>query len=57
MLSLRLRYFNDAGADEGGEGGELYDPETHLIPLALAAAAGTGPELQIFGTDYSTPGR
>jgi UDP-glucose-4-epimerase GalE len=50
-----LRYFNAAGADESGEIGELHDPETHLIPLALAAAAGLGPELQIFGSDYPTP--
>jgi len=50
-----LRYFNAAGADESGEIGELHDPETHLIPLALAAAAGVGPELQIFGSDYPTP--
>jgi UDP-arabinose 4-epimerase len=50
-----LRYFNAAGGDESGEIGELHEPETHLIPLALCAAAGMGPELQIFGTDYSTP--
>jgi len=50
-----LRYFNAAGADESGEIGELHDPETHLIPLALAAAAGKGPELQVFGSDYPTP--
>jgi UDP-glucose-4-epimerase GalE len=49
-----LRYFNAAGADETGEIGELHDPETHLIPLALRAAAGLGPELQVFGSDYST---
>jgi UDP-glucose-4-epimerase GalE len=49
-----LRYFNAAGADESGEIGELHEPETHLIPLALAAAAG-GPELQVFGSDYPTP--
>ena len=49
-----LRYFNAAGADESGEIGELHDPETHLIPLALKAAAGTGPELQLFGDDYPT---
>jgi UDP-arabinose 4-epimerase len=52
-----LRYFNAAGADESGELGELHEPETHLIPLALRAAAGTGPELQVFGTDYPTPDR
>jgi UDP-arabinose 4-epimerase len=50
-----LRYFNAAGADESGEIGELHDPETHLIPLALSAAAGNGPELHIFGSDYPTP--
>src|SRR4029077_4921727 len=50
-----LRYFNAAGADESGEIGELHEPETHLIPLALRAAAGTGPGLQVFGSDYPTP--
>ncbi len=50
-----LRYFNAAGADEGGEIGELHEPETHLIPLALGAAAGARPELQVFGSDYPTP--
>jgi len=50
-----LRYFNASGADESGEIGELHDPETHLIPLALRAAAGVGPALQVFGSDYPTP--
>ena len=50
-----LRYFNAAGADESGDIGELHKPETHLIPLALSAAAGSGAELQIFGSDYPTP--
>jgi UDP-glucose-4-epimerase GalE len=50
-----LRYFNAAGADESREIGELHEPETHLIPLALSAAAGRGAELQIFGADYPTP--
>ena len=50
-----LRYFNAAGADESGEIGELHEPETHLIPLALSAAAGVGPDLQVFGSDYPTP--
>ena len=50
-----LRYFNAAGADDSGEIGELHEPETHLIPVALRAAAGLGPELQVFGTDYPTP--
>jgi UDP-glucose-4-epimerase GalE len=50
-----LRYFNAAGADESGEIGELHDPETHLIPLALAATGASAPPLQVFGTDYPTP--
>src|SRR5437879_12642554 len=50
-----LRYFNAAGADESGEIGEWHDPETHLIPVALRAAAGLGPELNVYGSDYPTP--
>jgi UDP-arabinose 4-epimerase len=50
-----LRYFNAAGADESGEAGECHEPEPHLIPLALRAAAGFGPELELYGTDYPTP--
>lgn len=50
-----LRYFNAAGADESGEIGECHEPEPHLIPLALRAAAGFGPELELYGTDYPTP--
>ncbi len=52
---LSLRYFNAAGADAEGEYGEDHDPETHLIPLVLDAAAGRRPEVKIFGTDYPTP--
>jgi UDP-arabinose 4-epimerase len=49
-----LRYFNAAGADPEGELVERHNPETHLIPLAIDAAGGHGPPLQIFGTDYAT---
>ena len=48
-----LRYFNAAGAT--ARSGEHHDPETHLVPLALRAAAGSGPALKVFGTDYDTP--
>jgi len=54
LRSMVLRYFNAAGADPGGEIGEDHDPETHLLPLAIAAALGRGPELALFGTDYPT---
>jgi UDP-glucose-4-epimerase GalE len=49
-----LRYFNAAGADESGEIGEVHDPETHLIPLALGATPKASTPLQIFGIDYPT---
>ena len=52
LRSVSLRYFNVAGATEGS--GEDHDPETHLIPNVLAAAAGERP-LTVFGTDYPTP--
>lgn len=50
-----LRYFNAAGADPEGEIGEWHQPETHLIPLVLEAAAGARESIQVFGTDYPTP--
>jgi UDP-glucose-4-epimerase GalE len=49
-----LRYFNACGADPEGDLGECHEPETHLIPVALEAAAGLRPELVLFGTDYPT---
>ncbi|MBX3735359.1 MAG: UDP-glucose 4-epimerase GalE [Candidatus Didemnitutus sp.] len=50
-----FRYFNAAGASEDGVIGEDHDPETHLIPVAIGAAQGLRPALQVFGTDYPTP--
>lgn len=50
-----FRYFNAAGAAEDGSIGEDHDPESHLIPLAIGAAMGSGKPLQIFGNDYPTP--
>lgn len=55
LRSVSLRYFNAAGADESGEIGELHDPETHLIPLVLAATTENGPELRVYGSNYPTP--
>jgi len=52
---VALRYFNAAGADPKGDIGESHVPETHLIPLTLAVAAGKLPALTVFGNDYSTP--
>ena len=49
-----LRYFNAAGANNTANLGEWHEPETHLIPNALRAAAGTGNPLTLFGDDYPT---
>jgi UDP-glucose 4-epimerase len=53
LRSISLRYFNAAGAT--ALRGERHDPETHLIPLVLAAAAGRLPHVTVFGDDYPTP--
>jgi UDP-glucose 4-epimerase len=52
LAATSLRYFNVAGAS--GRYGEDHDPETHLIPLVLRAAAGRTDHVKIFGTDYPT---
>ena len=54
LRSMILRYFNAAGADPEGEIGEDHSPETHLIPLVIAAAQRKSPAVEIFGTDYDT---
>ncbi len=53
LAAVSLRYFNVAGAS--GQWGEDHHPETHLIPIVLAAAAGKRSSVQIYGTDYATP--
>ena len=53
LKSVCLRYFNAAGATE--RIGEDHDPETHLIPNVLLAAADPHREVRIFGNQYPTP--
>jgi UDP-glucose 4-epimerase len=53
MKFVALRYFNAAGATENL--GEHHDPETHLIPNVLTAAAGEKPHISVFGDKYPTP--
>jgi UDP-glucose 4-epimerase len=53
LRSTSLRYFNAAGATE--RCGEWHDPETHLIPIVLQAAAGMREYVTVFGDDYATP--
>lgn len=55
LTAIALRYFNAAGADPEGELGELHEPETHLVPLVLGAAAGQSDHVTVFGEDYDTP--
>jgi UDP-glucose 4-epimerase len=57
LAAVSLRYFNAAGAliRPGSVCGERHDPETHLIPTALAVAAGRKEKLPLFGDDYPTP--
>jgi UDP-glucose 4-epimerase len=51
--AVSLRYFNVAGASRGA--GERHTTETHLIPIALDAADGLRPALDVYGTDWPTP--
>jgi UDP-glucose 4-epimerase len=51
---VSLRYFNAAGADEGGRLGQAYRTSTHLITRALKAAKGETAGLSIYGSDYET---
>ncbi len=51
LAATSLRYFNVAGAYGGC--GERHSPETHIIPLALAAAVNQTP-FYLFGNDYPT---
>ncbi|MBB5037481.1 UDP-glucose 4-epimerase GalE [Prosthecobacter dejongeii] len=55
LKSVFLRYFNASGCDPEGQIGEDHDPETHLIPRILMAAAGEIADITVFGTDYPTP--
>jgi UDP-glucose 4-epimerase len=48
-----LRYFNAAGASANC--GEDHEQETHLIPIALQAAAGSREFVEVYGDDYPTP--
>ena len=54
MRSVRLRYFNVAGADSEGRVGEWHEPETHLIPNILKSTFSDGKIFEMYGTDYNT---
>jgi UDP-glucose 4-epimerase len=50
-----LRYFNVAGADPLARSGQSTAGATHLIKVAVEAAAGKRDAVSVFGTDYDTP--
>jgi UDP-glucose 4-epimerase len=50
---VALRYFNAAGAIPEVDLGECHEPETHLIPLALASAIKDKP-FKVFGNNFNT---
>ncbi|ESY83336.1 UDP-glucose 4-epimerase [Mesorhizobium sp. LNHC220B00] len=54
LNAVVLRYFNAAGCDPDGEIGERHEPETHVIPLAIAAAVKPGRTFVINGADFDT---
>lgn len=54
IRSVRLRYFNAAGADPEGRIGEWHEPETHAVPIAIEAALGRRAGFSVFGADYPT---
>lgn len=53
FAAFSLRYFNVAGAV--GNLGELHNPETHLIPRALASVINDENTFEIYGDDWPTP--
>lgn len=54
LKSVRLRYFNVAGADSASRIGEWHEPETHLIPNILKSTFASGKTFEMYGTDYDT---
>lgn len=55
MSYVVLRYFNVAGADPALRAGQRSPAASNLITLAVRAALGLAPKLQIMGTDLPTP--
>ena len=49
-----LRYFNVAGADPDGRSGQSTRGATHLIKVAVEAATGRRPYVEVYGSDYDT---
>jgi UDP-glucose-4-epimerase GalE len=54
VRSVKLRYFNAAGAAQEGDLGEDWTVTLNLVPLVMKAALGRIPKVSVFGTDYDT---
>lgn len=54
LKSVRLRYFNVAGADSMALIGENHSIETHLIPNILKSTFDKGRTFEMYGDDYDT---
>ena len=54
LKSVRLRYFNVAGADKDCNIGEFHEPETHLIPNILKSTFSGSKTFEMYGQDYDT---
>jgi UDP-glucose 4-epimerase len=55
MDYVALRYFNVAGADPQLRTGLSTPGATHLIKVAVEAALGRRPRIDVYGSDYPTP--
>ena len=54
LKSVRLRYFNVAGADKNQRCGEWHNIETHLIPNIIKSTFSNDKTFEIFGDTYDT---
>lgn len=54
LKSVRLRYFNVAGADSQLRIGEWHEPETHLVPNILKSTFNSTKIFELYGEDYPT---
>jgi len=55
MNYVALRYFNVAGADPQARIGLATAGATHLMKIAVEAATGQRPQVEVYGADYPTP--
>jgi UDP-glucose-4-epimerase GalE len=54
LRSVRLRYFNAAGASDDGSLGENWDFSENLVPHVMKSVLGHSGHLKVFGNDWPT---